>query len=191
MQKTESETLGIEEYEAFELMARELHAHFLSPRKNFALRVPPNLVSYLFTGILRESRLPKTQLECAIAELEFAVEARTFRRYISGHTRMPWRTFQRLVFWALGQQWISAWMCRDLMSKAHLCEVAQISARELLNERKRLVSATEIDREEMVKRFYENLALQDLEREEEAIRSIRRHDDARELARALGLDIAD
>lgn len=191
MQKTESETLGVEEYEAFELMARELHAHFLSERKNFAVRVPLNLVSYLFTGILRKSRLPKIQLECAIAELEFAVEARTFRRYTSGHTRMTWRTFQRLVFWALGQQWISAWMCRDLMSKAHLCEVAQISARELLNERKRLVSATEIDREEMVKRFYENLALQDLEREEEAIRSIRRHDDARELARALGLDIAD
>lgn len=191
MQKTESEALGIEEYEAFELIARELHAHFLSPRKNFAVRVPPNLVSYLFTGILRKSRLPKIQLECAIAELEFAVEARTFRRYISGHTRMPWRTFQRLVFWALGQQWISAWMCRDLMSKAHLCEVAQISARELLNECKRLVSATEIHREEMVRRFYENLALKDLEREEEAILSIRRHDEARELARGLGLDIAD
>jgi hypothetical protein len=190
MQKTESETLGIEEYEAFELVARELHAHFSSGRKNFAVRVPVNLVSYLFTGILRRSRLPKIQLECAIADLEFAVEARTFRRYISGHTRMPWRTFQRLVLWALGQRWISTWMCRDLMSKAHLCEVAQISARELLNERKRLVSATEIHREEMVKRFYENLALRDLEREKEAISSTRRNVEARGLVRSLGLDMA-
>lgn len=190
MQKTESETLGIDEYEAFELVARELHAHFSSGRKNFAVRVPVNLVSYLFTGILRRSRLPKIQLECAIADLEFAVEARTFRRYISGHTRMPWRTFQRLVLWALGQRWISTWMCRDLMSKAHLCEVAQISARELLNERKRLVSATEIHREEMVKRFYENLALRDLEREKEAIFSTRRNVEARGLVRSLGLDMA-
>lgn len=191
MQKTESETLGIEEYEAFELMARELHTHFFSARKNFAVRVPLNLVSYLFTGILRKSRLPKIQLECAIAELEFAVEARTFRRYISGHTRMPWRTFQRLVFWAREQKWISAWTCCDLISKAHLCEVAQISARELLNERKRLVSATEIRREEMVTRFYENLALKDLEREKKAVPSIRRYDEVRELARSLGLDTAD
>lgn len=191
MHKTESETLGIDEYEAFEFVARELHAHFSSGRKNFVVRVPLSLVSYLFTGILRSSRLPKIQLECAIADLKFAVEARTFRRYISGHTRMPWRTFQRLVLWALGQRWISTWMCRDLMSKAHLCEVAQISARELLTERKRLVSATEIHREEMVKRFYENLALRDLEREKEAIFSTRRNVEARGLVRSLGLDIAD
>lgn len=191
MQKTEAETLGIEEYEAFELVARELHAHFASGRKNFALRVPLNLVSYLFTGILRKSRLPKIQLEDAISKLEFAVEDRTLRRYISGHARMTWRTFQRLVFWAQEQKWVSTWTCCDLISKAHLCEVAQLSARELLNERKRLVSATEIRREEMVRRFYENLALKDSEREEEAIRSIRRYDEARELARALGLDIAD
>ncbi|MBK3444964.1 MULTISPECIES: hypothetical protein [Pseudomonas] len=191
MQKTGSETLGIEEYEAFELVARELHTHFASGRKNFAVRVPLNLVSYLFTGILRKSQLPKIQLEDAISELEFAVEARTLRRYVSGHARMTWWTFQRLVFWARGQQWISTWMCSDLISKAHLCEVAQLSARELLNERKRLVSATEISRDEMVTRFYENLALKDLEREKKAILSIRRYDEVRELARSLGLDIAD
>ena len=191
MKKTEPETLGIEEYEAFELVARELHTHFASGRKNFAVRVPLNLVSYLFTGILRKSRLPKIQLEEAISKLELAVEARTLRRYISGHARMTGWTFQRLVFWARGQQWISTWMCCDLISKAHLCEVAQISARALLNERKRLVSATEIRREEMVTRFYENLALKDLEREKKAILSIRRYDEARELARSLGLDIAE
>lgn len=191
MQKTESETSGIEEYEAFELVARELHAHFSSGRKNFAVRVPLNLVSYLFTGILQKSRLSKIQLEEAISKLELAVEARTLRRYISGHARMTWWTFQRLVFWAQEQKWVSTWTCCDLISKAHLCEVAQLTARELLNERKRLVSATEIRREEMVRRFYENLALKDSEREEAAIRSIRRHDEARELARALGLDTAD
>jgi len=191
MQKTESETLGIEEYEAFELMARELNAHFLSARKNFAVRVPPNLVSYLFTGILRKSRLPKIQLECAIAELEFAVEARTFRRYISGNTRMPWRTFQRLVFWAREQKWISTWTCCDLISKAHLCEVAQNSARESLCESKSLIFAREIYAEKKGSRFYENLALKDLEREKKAVPSIRRYDEVRELARSLGLDTAD
>ena len=191
MQKTEAEILGIEEYEAFELVARELHAHFASGRKNFAVRVPLNLVSYLFTGILRKSRLPKIQLEEAISKLEFAVEARTLRRYISGHARMTWWTFQRLVFWALEQKWVSTWTCCDLISKAQLCEVAQISARELLNERKRLVSATEIRREEMVTRFYKNLALKDLELEIKAVTSIRRYDEVRELVRSLGLDITD
>lgn len=191
MHKTESETLGIEEYEAFELVARELRTHFSSGRKNFAVRAPLNLVSYLFIGILRKSRLPKIQLEEAISKLELAVEARTLRRYVSGHARMTWWAFQRLVFWAREQKWISTWTCCDLISKAHLCEVAQISARELLNERKRLVSATEIRREEMVTRFYENLALKDLEQEKKAVPSIRRYDEVRELARSLGLDTAD
>jgi hypothetical protein len=173
MRKTETETLGIEEYEAFELVARELHAHFASGRKHFAVRVPQNLVNYLFTGILRKSRLPKIQLEDAISELELGVEARTLRRYTSGHARMTWWTFQRLVFWAREQRWISIWVCCDLISKAHLCEVAQISARELLNERKRLVSPTAIHREEMATLFYKNLALKDLELEKKAVPSIR------------------
>lgn len=172
-------------------MARELHAHFASGRKHFAVRVPQNLVSYLFTGILRKSRLPKIQLENAISELELAVEARTLRRYISGHARMTWWTFQRLVFWAREQRWISTWVCCDLISKAHFCEVAQISARELLNERKRLVSSTAIDREEMATRFYKNLALKDLELEKKAVPSIRRYDEVRALARSLGLDATD
>lgn len=60
------------------------------------------------------------------------------------------------MFWARSQQWISAWMCRDLVLRAHLCEVAQLSARGLLNDRKRLVTPGEIRRDEMVKRFYEN-----------------------------------
>ncbi|MCF7533934.1 hypothetical protein [Pseudomonas petrae] len=191
MGKTEPETLGIEEYEAFELVARELHAHFASGRKHFAVRVPQNLVSYLFTGILRKSRLPKIELENAISELEIAVEARTLRRYTSGHARMTWWTFQRLVFWAREQRWISTWVCCDLISKAQLCEVAQISARELLNERKRLVSPTAIQREEMATRFYKNLALKDLELEKKAVPSIRRYDEVRELARSLGLDATD
>jgi hypothetical protein len=191
MRKTESETLGIEEYEAFELVARELYAHFVSGRKHFAVRVPQNLVSYLFTGILRKSRLPKIELENAISELEIAVEARTLRRYTSGHARMTWWTFQRLVFWAREQRWISTWVCCDLISKAQLCEVAQISARELLNERKRLVSPTAIQREEMATRFYKNLALKDLELEKKAVPSIRRYDEVRELVRSLGLDATD
>jgi hypothetical protein len=191
MRKTEPETLGIEEYEAFELVARELHAHFASGRKHFAVRVPQNLVSYLFTGILRKSRLPKIELENAISELEIAVEARTLRRYTSGHARMTWWTFQRLVFWAREQRWISTWVCCDLISKAQLCEVAQISARELLNERKRLISPTAIQREEMATRFYKNLALKDLELEKKAVPSIRRYDEVRELARSLGLDATD
>ncbi|MCF7555381.1 hypothetical protein [Pseudomonas petrae] len=191
MRKTETETLGIEEYEAFELVAREFHAHFASGRKHFAARVPQNLVNYLFTGILRKSRLPKIQLEDAISELELGVEARTLRRYTSGHARMTWWTFQRLVFWAREQRWISTWVCCDLISKAYLCEVAQISARELLNERKRLVSPTAIHREEMATRFYKNLALKDLELEIKAVPSIRRYDEVRKLARSLGLDATD
>lgn len=69
MQKTESKSLGVEEHEAFELVARELQIHFASGRKNFAVRAPLNLVSYLFTGVLQKSRLPKIQLEDAISGL--------------------------------------------------------------------------------------------------------------------------
>lgn len=191
MQKTESESLGIEEHEAFELVARELQIHFASGRKNFAVRAPLNLVSYLFTGVLQKSRLPKIQLEDAISGLELVPEARTLRRYISGQARMTWTTFQRLVFWAMSQQWISDWMCRDLISKAHLCEVAQLSARGLLNDRKRLVSPGEIRREELIGRFYENLAQKDLERGEKVIKLARWNNEIRELACSLGLEISD
>lgn len=191
MHKTESATLGVEEHEAFELVARELQKHLASGgRKNFAVRTPLNLVSYLFAGVLRESRLPKIQLEEVIAGQNLVLEARTLRRYISGQARMTWPTFQRLVFWARAQQWISAWMCRDLILRAHLQEVAQLSARGLLNGRKRLVTPHEISREEMVGRFYENLAEKDQERDEEVVVSVRRSKEIRELACSLGLEIS-
>ncbi|WP_455927825.1 hypothetical protein [Pseudomonas capeferrum] len=191
MQKAESESLGVEEYEAFELVARELQIHFASGRKNFVVRAPLNLVNYLFNGVLQKSRLPKTQLEDLISGQELVLEARTLRRYISGEARMTWPTFQRLVFWAMSQQWISDWMCRDIISKAHLCEVAQLSARGLLNDRKRLVSPAELRRDELIGRFYENLGQKDLEREEKVIKLARWHNEIRELACSLGLEISD
>ncbi|KPX06645.1 hypothetical protein L6218_14835 [Pseudomonas syringae pv. syringae] len=191
MQKKESEALGVEEYEAFELVARELHAHFASERKNFAVRVPLNLVSYLFNGILQKSQFSKIQLENAVLELGFSVEARTLRRYISGHSRMTWGTFQQLVLWARSQEWISAWMCRDLILRAQVCEAAQLSARELLNKRKRLFSPSGIRREQAIDCFYANLSILDLERGEKAMKQVRRHDQVRELARSLGLNTPD
>lgn len=191
MQKTEAAALGVEEHEAFELVARELQTHHASGRKNFAVRAPLNLVSYLFTGVLRKSRLPKIQLEEAISGQRLVLEARSLRRYLSGQARMTWPTFQKLVFWARAQQWISAWMCRDLILRAHLQEVAQQSARGLLNKRKRLVTPHEVSREEMVRTFYENLALKDLEREEVVIVSVRRNSEIKVLASSLGMDVTD
>lgn len=191
MQKTESAALGVEEHEAFELVARELQTHHASGRKNFAVRAPLNLVSYLFTGVLRKSRLPKIQLEEVISGQRLVLEARSLRRYLSGQARMTWPTFQKLVFWARAQQWISAWMCRDLILRAHLQEVAQLSARTLLNNRKRLVTPHVISREQMVRSFYENLVQKDLEREEVAAVSVRRNSEIRELACSLGLETPD
>lgn len=191
MQKTESAALGVEEHEAFELVARELQTHHASGRKNFAVRAPLNLVSYLFTGVLRKSRLPKIQLEEVISGQRLVLEARSLRRYLSGQARMTWPTFQKLVFWARAQQWISAWMCRDLIMRAHLQEVAQLSARTLLNNRKRLVTPHVISREQMVRSFYENLVQKDLEREEVAAVSVRRNSEIRELACSLGLEMPD
>lgn len=191
MQKTESAALGVEEHEAFELVARELQTHHASGRKNFAVRAPLNLVSYLFTGVLRKSRLPKIQLEEVISGQRLVLEARSLRRYLSGQARMTWPTFQKLVFWARAQQWISAWMCRDLILRAHLQEVAQLSARTLLNNRKRLVTPHVISREQMVRSFYENLVQKDLEREEVAAVSVRRNSEIRELACSLGLEMPD
>jgi hypothetical protein len=191
MQKTESAALGVEEHEAFELVARELQTHHASGRKNFAVRAPLNLVSYLFTGVLRKSRLPKIQLEEVISGQRLVLEARSLRRYLSGQARMTWPTFQKLVFWARAQQWISAWMCRDLILRAHLQEVAQLSARTLLNNRKRLATPHVISREQMVRSFYENLVQKDLEREEAAAVSVRRNSEIRELACSLGLEMPD
>lgn len=191
MQKTESATLGVEEHEAFELVAREFQTHHASGRKNFSVRAPLNLVSYLFTSVLRKSRLPKIQLEEVIAGQRLVLEARSLRRYLSGQARMTWPTFQKLVFWARAQQWISAWMCRDLILRAHLQEVAQLSARALLNNQKRLVTPHVISREQMVRSFYENLVSKDLEREEVAAASVRRNSEVRELACSLGLEMPD
>jgi hypothetical protein len=130
-------------------------------------------------------------LEEVIAGQRLVLEARSLRRYISGQARMTWPTFQKLVFWARAQQWISAWMCRDLISRAHLQEVAQLSARTLLNNRKRLVSPRVISKEQMVRGFYENLVQKDLEREEVAAASVRRNSEIRELACSLGLEMLD
>lgn len=82
-------------------------------------------------------------------------------------------------------------MCRDLILRAHLQEVAQLSARKLLNNRKRLVTPHVISREQMVRSFYENLLQKDLENEEVAAVSVRRNREVRELACSLGLEIPD
>lgn len=59
MQPFDTPDLDIEPHEAFELVICELHSHAATGRKNFVVRVPQDMVIYLFTGILRRPIYPK------------------------------------------------------------------------------------------------------------------------------------
>jgi hypothetical protein len=183
----------VEPDEAFQLVFRELKNHEDSGRKNFVVRVPVELVEYLFSGILRKSGVSKVVLEQLLTELGIFRDAdgRILRRYLSGQTRMAWENFQRLLFWALGKEWITGWVFRDLLLLSYLREAAQLTARKILNTVKRRTSALEMTREQLVECFSEIYLLKQREREETALSRTRTDVNTRELARTLGLKLTD
>ncbi|MFJ7312745.1 hypothetical protein ACIQVE_08230 [Pseudomonas sp. NPDC098747] len=181
--------------EVFQLVFREIESHQEKGRKNFVVRVPVDLVQYLFSGILHKSGMSKVALERLLTELGIYgfkdADGRILRRYLSGQTRMAWDTYQRLLFWALSKAWVSDWIFRDLLLRTYLREAAQLSARNILNTLKRRVSSSDLTREQVIECFNEVYLLKQREREEAALNRARTDSEIRELARSLGLEIID
>lgn len=181
--------------EVFQLVFREIESHQEKGRKNFVVRVPVDLVQYLFSGILHKSGMSKVALERLLTELGIYgfkdADGRILRRYLSGQTRMAWDTYQRLLFWALSKAWVSDWIFRDLLLKTYLREAAQLSARNILNTLKRRVSPSDLTREQVIECFNDVYLLKQREREEAALNRVRTDSEIRELARSLGLEIID
>ena len=181
--------------EVFQLVFREIESHQEKGRKNFVVRVPVDLVQYLFSGILHKSGMSKVALERLLTELGIYgfkdADGRILRRYLSGQTRMAWDTYQRLLFWALSKEWVSDWIFRDLLLKTYLREAAQLSARNILNTLKRRVSPSDLTREQVIECFNDVYLLKQREREEAALNRVRTDSEIRELARSLGLEIID
>lgn len=186
---------GINPEEVFQLVFREIENHQRAGRKNFVVRVPVDLVEYLFSGILQKSGMSKVALERLLTDLGIYgfkdADGRILRRYLSGQTRIAWDTYQRLLFWALSKAWVSDWIFRDLLLRTYLREAAQLSARNILNTLKRRVSPSDLTREQVIECFNEVYLLKQREREEAALNRARTDSEIRELARSLGLEIID
>ncbi|MFA5978528.1 MAG: hypothetical protein WC818_09785 [Pseudomonas sp.] len=181
--------------EVFQLVFREIETHQKTGRENFVVRVPVDLVEYLFSGILQKSGMSKVALERLLTDFGIYgfkdADGRILRRYLSGQTRMAWDTYQRLLFWALSKAWISDWVFRDLLLRTCLREAAQLSARNILNTLKRRVSISGLTRDQVIECFNEVYLLKQREREETALNRARTDSETRELARSLGLEIID
>ncbi|MBJ2250624.1 hypothetical protein JFT59_05340 [Pseudomonas sp. MF6784] len=181
--------------EVFQLVFREIERHQETGRKNFVVRVPVDLVGYLFSGILQKSGMSKVTLERFLTELGIYgfkdADGRILRRYLNGQTRMAWHTYQRLLFWALSKAWVSDWVFRDLLLRTYLRETAQLSARNILNTLKRRVSIADLTRDQVIECFNDVYMLKQREREEMALNRVRTDSELRELASSLRLEIID
>lgn len=181
--------------QAFELVFRELKLHEETGRRNFVTRVPVELLEYLFSAILRESRMSRVALERLLAELGIYgfkdADGRTLRRYLSGHTRMAWSTYQRLMLWALSNGWISAWCFHDLAFRVYEREASQLCARKILNALKRRTTLPGLTKEQVVACFYEVYQLRQQEREQAAATRLRTDSSIRELGLSLELGADD
>ena len=187
--------LDIDPTEAFQFVFREIKRHEDTGRKNFVVRVPVDMVEYLFSGIALKSGMSKVKLERLLTELGIYgfrdADGRILRRYLSGHSRMSWDTYHRLLFWAFAKGWISEWVFRDLLLGAYLRETAQLSARKILNRLKRRVSAPSLSRGQIVECFTEEYLAKEKERAQAVVSRLRVDSEARELASSLGLEVTD
>lgn len=185
----------IDPTEAFQFVFREIKRHEDTGRKNFVVRVPVDMVEYLFSGIALKSGMSKVKLERLLTELGIYgfrdADGRILRRYLSGHSRMAWDTYHRLLFWAFAKGWISEWVFRDLLLGAYLREAAQLSARKILNRLKRQISAPSLSQGQIVECFIEEYLAKEKERAQAVVSRLRVDSEARELASSLGLEVTE
>lgn len=175
--------------EAFQLVFRELKRHEETGRRNFVVRVPVDLLEYLFSAILRKSGMSRVALERRLTELGIYgfkdADGRILRRYLSGHTRMAWSTYQRLMLWALPSGWISMWAFRDLAFRSYEREAAQLCARKIVNTLKRRTMPPDLTKEQVVACFYEVYQLRQLDRDQVTAIRLRTDSDTKELVLSL------
>ena len=181
--------------EAFQLVFRELKRHEETGRRNFVVRVPVDLLEYLFSAILRKSGMSRVALERLLTELGIYgfkdADGRILRRYLSGHTRMAWLTYQRLTLWALSSGWISMWAFRDLAFRSYEREAAQLCARKIVNTLKRRPTLPDLTKEQVVACFYDVYQLRQRERDQATATRLRNDSNTRELARFLEIRVDD
>lgn len=181
--------------EAFQLVFRELKRHEETGRRNFVVRVPLDLLEYLFSAILRKSGMSRVALERLLTELGIYgfkdADGRILRRYLSGHTRMAWPTYQRLMLWALSSGWITMWGFRDLAFRSHEREAAQLCARKIVNTLKRRRTHSDLTQERIVACFYEVYLFKKRERFQIAAARLRTDSETRNLARSIGLRFSE
>ncbi|KGE68789.1 MULTISPECIES: hypothetical protein [Pseudomonas] len=181
--------------EAFQLVFRELKRHEETGRRNFVVRAPVDLLEYLFSAILRKSGMSRVSLELQLTKLGVygfkEEDGRILRRYLSGHTRMAWSTYQRLMLWALSSGWISTWVFRDLAFRSHEREAAQLCARKIVNTLKRRTTLPDLTKEQVVACFYEVDLLMQQGRDQAAATRLRTDSDTRELVLSLEFGVDD
>ncbi|MBS7422740.1 hypothetical protein KHW15_00115 [Pseudomonas syringae] len=181
--------------EAFQLVFRELKRHEETGRRNFVVRVPLYLLEYLFSAILRKSGMSRVALERLLTELGIYgfkdADGRILRRYLSGHTRMAWSTYQRLMLWALSSGWISMWAFRDLAFRSYEREAAQLCARKIVITLKRRTTLLDLTQEQVVANFYEIYQLRQRERDRALDMRLRTSSEIRMLLRLTGHDYTD
>lgn len=187
--------LDVDPDEAFQLVFRELKRHEETGRRNFVVRAPVDLLEYLFSAILRKSGMSRVALELLLTKLGVYVfkeaDGRILRRYLSGHTRMAWSTYQRLMLWALSSGWISMWAFRDLVFRSYQREAAQLCARKIVNTLKRRTTPPDLTKEQVVACFYEAYQFRQLERDQAASTRLRTDAEARALIRCEVTKVAD
>ncbi|QVI85610.1 hypothetical protein [Pseudomonas viridiflava] len=175
--------------EAFQLVFRELKRHEETGRRNFVVRAPVDLLEYLFSAILRKSGMSRVSLELQLTKLGVygfkEEDGRILRRYLSGHIRMAWSTYQRLMLWALSSGWISMWAFRDLAFRSYEQEAAQLCARKIVNTLKRRTTLPDLTKEEVVVCFYEVYQLRQQERDKATATRLRTDSDTRQLVLSL------
>ncbi|MDU8605973.1 hypothetical protein [Pseudomonas syringae group sp. 247E2] len=181
--------LDVDPDEAFQLVFRELKRHEETGRRNFVVLAPVDLLEYLFSAILRKSGMSRVALELLLTKLGVygfkEADGRILRRYLSGHTRMAWSTYQRLMLWALSSGWISTWVFRDLAFRSYEREAAQLRARKIVNTLKRRTTLPDLTKEQVVVCFYEVYQLRQQERDQAAATRLRTDSDTRELVLSL------
>ncbi|PIA68869.1 hypothetical protein [Pseudomonas sediminis] len=188
---TESE---LTDDEAADLVIREIRTHLEEGRKNFVLRAPQWITVYLLSGLLESSGLSMVALEGLMSEQKISGipsshEGRVLRRYMSGETRMTWRIYRRMIFWAIANNWFRMWVARDLFFRTLQLEAAQITARQLIRKLKKGQPPESLPRELIAESFFQTFEQQRHEDLLAATRAAEWSRESRELAHSLGLEI--
>lgn len=184
----------VSQSDVVDMVVSELQNYQKSGRKNFLVRVPVDQINYLFTVVLRASGLTKVALERNLTDVGVYgfkdADGRTVRRYLSGQTQMTWQTYQRLLLWALFEDWLSPGVFEDLVLRSFHQEAAQLAGRALLEKTRRQTTAIVLTQAGMVDAFNLSYRSKEQERAAATVSRARTNSQFRELAIVYGFELA-